>query len=93
MAALGKIRNIVLEPPNQQLALECVSKTDYLMLGGKAGINPNHERLGLTTIDVPKELSAPSYSMKLSWHQRHHIPPEHVWFRKLLLNELMNLAK
>lgn len=93
LSALGKIRNIAIETPNQQLALECVSKTDYLMLGGKAGINPYHEYLGLTTIDVPKELSVPSYSMKLSWHQRQHNPPEHVWFRKLLLNELMKLAQ
>ena len=43
LAALGKIRNIALETPNQQLALECVSKTDYLMQGGKADINPNHD--------------------------------------------------
>lgn len=93
LAALGKVRNVALETSNPQLALECVSKTNYIMLGGKGLNNPYQDHLGITTIDVPKELSVPSYSMKLSWHQRQHTPPEQVWFRKMVLAELMNLAK
>jgi DNA-binding transcriptional LysR family regulator len=93
LAALGKVRNVAFETENGQLALECVSKTDYVMLGVKGAKNPDHQRLGLTTIDVPKELSVPTFTMKISWHQRQHLPPEHVWFRKLLLTELMSLAK
>ena len=93
LAKLGKHRNIVFETNNINCALQTIAQTDYVMLGAKGPNASLYDQLGLTTVDIPKELSAPKYSVKVTWHQRQHLPDEQVWFRKLVLGALMESAK
>jgi len=93
LAALGKKRNVVFETNNTNCALQTVSQTDYVMLGAKGPNQSMYDQLGIEAIDIPKELSAPKYSLKVTWHQRQHLPAEHVWFRKLFLNTLIESAQ
>jgi len=88
LAALGKERKIVFETSNANCALQSLVNTDYIMLGAKGPANKMYDQMGLTTIPVPKELSAPKYTMKFIWHQRQNLPADHVWFRKLFMSEL-----
>lgn len=89
LAALGKQRNIVFETNNTNCALQTVSQTDYVMLGARGPNQSVYEQLGIEAINIPKELSAPKYSLKVTWHQRQHLPDEQIWFRKLFLNTLI----
>lgn len=93
LAALGKQRNIVFETNNTNCALQTISQTDYVMLGARGPNQSIYEQLGIEAIDIPKELSAPKYSLKVTWHQRQHLPNEQVWFRKLFLNTLFESAQ
>jgi len=88
LAALGKQRKIVFETNNGNCALQSLARTDYIMLGAKGPSSKMYEQMGLTTIPVPQELTAPKYSMKFIWHQRQHLPAEQVWFRKLFMSEI-----
>lgn len=93
LAALGKQRNVVFETNNMNCALQTVSETDYVMLGARGPNQSIYDQLGIEAIDIPKELSAPKYSLKITWHQRQHLPKEQTWFRKLFLNTLMESAQ
>ena len=88
LAALGRERKIVFETHNPNCALQSLEHTNYVLLGAKGPANALYEQMGLTTIEIPKELAAPKFSMKFIWHQRQHIPAEQVWFRQLVMNEL-----
>jgi len=88
LTALGKERKIVFETNNANCALSSLHRTDYIMFGAKGTNNKQYEQMGLTTIPLPKELTAPKFSMKFIWHQRQNLPAEQVWFRKLLMMEL-----
>ena len=88
LAALGRERKIVFETHNPNCALQSLEHTNYVLLGAKGPTDALYEQMGLTTIDIPKELVAPKFSMKFIWHQRQHLPPEQVWFRKLIMSEL-----
>ena len=93
LAALGRERKIVFETHNPNCALQSLEHTDYIMLGAKGPANAVYDQMGLTTIDVPKELATPKFSMKFIWHQRQNLPAEQVWFRKLVMSELANSMK
>jgi DNA-binding transcriptional LysR family regulator len=93
LAALGRERKIVFETHNPGCALQSLERTNYVMLGAKGPANAIYEQMGLTTVDIPKELSSSKFSMKFIWHQRQHLPDEQVWFRKLLMNELAKTMK
>ncbi len=89
LAALGKERKIVFETSNANCAMHSLVRTDYIMLGAKGPTSKLYEQMGLTTIPLPNELTAPKYNMKFIWHQRQNLPAEQVWFRKLLMSELV----
>lgn len=93
LAALGRERKIVFETHNPGCALQSLERTNYVMLGAKGPANAIYEQMGLTTVDIPKELSSSKFSMKCIWHQRQHLPDEQVWFRKLLMSELVKTMK
>ena len=93
LAALGRERKIVFETHNPGCALQSLERTNYVMLGAKGPANAIYEQMGLTTVDIPKELSSSKFSMKFIWHQRQHLPDEQVWFRKLLMSELVKTMK
>lgn len=93
LAALNKNRHIVLETSNTNCALQSLINTDYVLFGAKGKNDDTYEQLGLTTIPVPKEFSIPKFQMKFIWHQRQHLPEEQVWFRKLILAELIKLKE
>ncbi len=93
LAALGRERKIVFETHNPICALQSLEHTDYIMLGAKGPTNALYEQMGLTAIEIPKELVAPKFSMKFIWHQRQHLPAEQVWFRKMVMNELAHSMK
>ena len=93
LAALGRERKIVFETHNPSCALQSLEHTNYIMLGAKGPANAVYDQMGLTTIDVPKELATPKFSMKFIWHQRQNLPAEQVWFRKLVMSELANSMK
>lgn len=88
LAALGKTRNVVFETNNAAIALQTLTNTDYVMLGARGPNTSHYDELGLTTINIPNELSVPQYSMKVTWHQRQHTAQEQQWFRGLVLQEL-----
>ncbi len=89
LAALGKERKIVFETNNANCALQSLVRTDYIMLGAKGAASKMYEQMGLTTIPLPKELTASKYNMKFIWHQRQNLPNDHQWFRKLMMSELV----
>lgn len=93
LAALGKQRKIVFETNNGHCAFQCIAHTNYIMLGAKGSNNKVFESQGLTTIPVPKELTIPKHTMKFIWHQRQNLPEEHIWFRKLLMAELVAIQQ
>ena len=88
LAALNKKRTVILETTNINCALQTLIQTDYVLFGAKGKEDSAYEKMGLTSIAVPKEFSAPSFQMKFIWHQRQHLPTEQVWFRNLLYQEL-----
>lgn len=93
LAAINKKRHTVLETNNPNCALHCIGNTDYIMFGSKNPTKSFYDDLGLTTITPPKEFSLPSYNLKFIWHQRQHLAAEQLWFRGLILKELINVMK
>lgn len=93
LAAINKKRNTVLETNNPNCALHSIKNTDYIMFGAKNPTKSFYDDLELTTITPPKEFSLPSYKLKFIWHQRQHLAAEQLWFRDLILKELINIMK
>ena len=87
LSALGKERKIVFETSDINCALRSVTCTDYIFLGSRGSYEDRYDGLGLTTIPMPKEMSASRFTTKFIWHQRQHIPADQTWFRNLVIAE------
>ena len=88
LAAIGKTRKIQFETNNIICAQQIIAQTDYALIGGRESSPEMLDKAGLVALDLPKELTTQSYSLKATWHQRQHQNAEQKWFRNMFLKEL-----
>jgi DNA-binding transcriptional LysR family regulator len=90
LAAHGLRRDIKVAVPSFLLAAYTVACTEMIAILPKRVIQP-FEETGLIAIkELPIEF--PPYTVYQYWHERYNKDPQHVWFRKLVLDVARDLV-
>jgi DNA-binding transcriptional LysR family regulator len=82
--AHGLSRNIMVRVPSFLLAVRMVATTELLSILPRKIVEPFVNQ-GLVSI-IPLPFDFPVFHCYQYWHERYHNDPQHVWFRKLVVD-------
>lgn len=83
LAENGLSRDILVSVPSFMLAAYTVATTEMMSILPTRVILPFEKKGLIATMDLPFEF--PSYTIYQYWHERYNKDPQHIWFRKLVL--------
>ena len=90
LAAHGVSRRIKVFVPSFALAAHTVAHTEMISILPKRVVMPLVEAGLISIVEVPVAL--PPFFVYQYWHERFNKDPQHVWFRKLVLEVARTLA-
>lgn len=83
LAEHGLSRDIKLSVPSFMLAAYTVATTDLMSILPRRVILPLEKKGLVATMEAPFDF--PTYTVYQYWHERYNKDPQHIWFRKLVL--------
>jgi DNA-binding transcriptional LysR family regulator len=89
LAAKGLSRDIKISVPSFMLAAYMVATTELMAILPGRIILPFKNKSLIATMDLPFDFH--TYTIYQYWHERYHKDPQHIWFRKLVLDVARSL--
>lgn len=90
LASKGLSRDIKISVPSFMLAAYMVATTELMAILPRRVIMPFEKKSLIATMKMPFDF--PSYTVYQYWHERYNKDPQHIWFRKLILDVARGLA-
>lgn len=90
LAAHGLSRDITVYVPSFMVAAYTVATTELMSILPTRVIAPFEKKSLIATMEVPFDF--PAYTIYQYWHERYNKDPQHIWFRKLVLDVARTLT-